>query len=513
MQYAQCYTDLHSCRPLGQWSSSSFVGSSTLSAAAFLITSAILGVSLDLLSPVAWARRSIGRRGEREAQRQSQTALAALDSEERALLHKTPSEAALAAGVQVGGDQLGRGRGSDTGGRGVSDRKGVARTGSEQPGVGEESSQGDIEGDLDPLPAASVVYLGSARETAAAAAADTQRSSLTPGARTSQEPTRPNRSQPRPALLQRLLETSDEEFPESQEPDSIPENAPGARQYHRIHTQEAGSGTSTGSSGRPGLGGHVRAEPHYSGAIPDRALEDVIAGAQRESEGGSWRPLDDLPPTGGEALGGRAPAGYRGVEGTGTGAGAGAGAGVGGATGAGVGGGSVSGKGDGNDATFDFPQYYSYNMTAFAVVLFYAPLAPVILPAGLLYFGYRFLVDKYNFLFVYRKSRKALGRHATDGAMVELVLQIKQLCLCGAVGAQAMFFWVKGDGVGSMSVLLGVVPLALGFLYVLSSTDHRQQNQSLMLSAFRERTVESVLRGRPIPYAVAAATLGMTQPL
>ncbi|MCI00039.1 transmemBrane protein 63B-like, partial [Trifolium medium] len=52
--------------------------------------------------------------------------------------------------------------------------------------------------------------------------------------------------------------------------------------------------------------------------------------------------------------------------------------------------------------TFDFAQYYAFNLTIFALTLVYCSFSPLVVPVGAVYFGYRYVVDKYNFLFVYR---------------------------------------------------------------------------------------------------------------
>ena len=110
---------------------------------------------------------------------------------------------------------------------------------------------------------------------------------------------------------------------------------------------------------------------------------------------------------------------------------------------------------------FDYPLYYSYNVTAFCIVLLYAPIAPLTVPAGLAFFLYRLAVDKYNFLFLYRQTARkrhevegngregdgsvALGRHISDRRLLLTVIHAMRSCLCLSLAGLAAVFMAKGD--------------------------------------------------------------------
>jgi hypothetical protein len=47
-------------------------------------------------------------------------------------------------------------------------------------------------------------------------------------------------------------------------------------------------------------------------------------------------------------------------------------------------------------------QYFAFKLIISAHTLIYYAFAPIVVLAGTSYFGYRYAVDKYNFLFVYR---------------------------------------------------------------------------------------------------------------
>ncbi|KAK3150420.1 hypothetical protein QOZ80_3AG0232910 [Eleusine coracana subsp. coracana] len=91
---------------------------------------------------------------------------------------------------------------------------------------------------------------------------------------------------------------------------------------------------------------------------------------------------------------------------------------------------------------FDFAQYYAFDLTIFALTMIYSLFAPLVVPVGAAYFGYRYLVDKYNFLFVYRVRGFPAGN---DGKLMDRVLCIMQFCVIFFLAAMLLFFAVQGD--------------------------------------------------------------------
>jgi len=91
---------------------------------------------------------------------------------------------------------------------------------------------------------------------------------------------------------------------------------------------------------------------------------------------------------------------------------------------------------------FDFAQYYAFDITIFALTMIYSLFAPLVVPVGAAYFGYRYLVDKYNFLFVYRVRGFPAGN---DGKLMDRVLCIMQFCVIFFLAAMLLFFAVQGD--------------------------------------------------------------------
>lgn len=116
--------------------------------------------------------------------------------------------------------------------------------------------------------------------------------------------------------------------------------------------------------------------------------------------------------------------------------------------------------------TFDFAQYYAFNLTIFALTMIYSLFAPLVVPVGAIYFGYRYVVDKYNFLFVYRLRGFPTGN---DGKLMDRVLCIMHFCVVLFLLSMLLFFSVQGD---SMK-LQAIFTLGLLFCYKVlpSKTD------------------------------------------
>ncbi|WOL05954.1 hypothetical protein Cni_G14685 [Canna indica] len=140
---------------------------------------------------------------------------------------------------------------------------------------------------------------------------------------------------------------------------------------------------------------------------------------------------------------------------------------------------------------FDFAQYYAFNLTIFALTMIYSLFAPLVVPVGAIYFGYRYMVDKYNFLFVYRARGFPAGN---DGKLMDRVLCITHFCVVLFLLSMLLFFSVQGD---SMK-LQAIFALVLLIFYKLlpSRTDAFQPS---LLEGIQ--TVDSFVDG-PTDYEV-----------
>ncbi|KAL9378158.1 hypothetical protein Peur_029493 [Populus x canadensis] len=141
--------------------------------------------------------------------------------------------------------------------------------------------------------------------------------------------------------------------------------------------------------------------------------------------------------------------------------------------------------------TFDFAQYYAFNLTIFALTLIYSSFAPLVVPVGAVYFGYRYVVDKYNFLFVYRVRGFPAGN---DGRLMDTVLCIMRFCVDLFLLSMLLFFSVQGD---SMK-LQAIFTLGLLVLYKLLPSDNESFQPALLE---RIQNVDSIVEG-PIDYEV-----------
>eukprot|EP01018_Ginkgo_biloba_P019401 Gb_36003 [translate_table: standard] len=150
--------------------------------------------------------------------------------------------------------------------------------------------------------------------------------------------------------------------------------------------------------------------------------------------------------------------------------------------------------------TFDFAQYYAFNLTIFALTLIYSTFAPLVVPVGASYFGYRYVVDKYNFLFVYRVRGFPAGN---DGKLMATVLRIMRVCVVLFLLSMLFFFSVRGDSGKLQFVftfgLLVFFCAKCGFDKLVSS-DNDGFQPSLLGGM---QTIESVVDG-PTEYEVFA---------
>lgn len=141
--------------------------------------------------------------------------------------------------------------------------------------------------------------------------------------------------------------------------------------------------------------------------------------------------------------------------------------------------------------TFDFAQYYAFNLTIFALTMIYCLFAPLVVPVGAFYFGYRYIVDKYNFLFVYRHRGFPAGN---DGKLIDRVLCIMHFCVVLFLLSMLLFFSVNGDS----TKLQAIFTLGLLFFYKLLPSRTNRFQPSILEGM---QNVDSFVEG-PTDYEV-----------
>ncbi|KAJ4964752.1 hypothetical protein NE237_016601 [Protea cynaroides] len=141
--------------------------------------------------------------------------------------------------------------------------------------------------------------------------------------------------------------------------------------------------------------------------------------------------------------------------------------------------------------TFDFAQYYAFNLTIFALTMIYSSFAPLVVPVGAVYFGYRYLVDKYNFLFVYRVRGFPPGN---DGKLMDRVLCIMRFCVDFFLLSMLLFFSVQGDS----NKLQAIFTLGLLVVYKILPSGRDRFRPTLLESI---QTVDSIVDG-PVDYEI-----------
>lgn len=140
---------------------------------------------------------------------------------------------------------------------------------------------------------------------------------------------------------------------------------------------------------------------------------------------------------------------------------------------------------------FDFAQYYAFNLTIFALTMIYSTFAPLVVPVGAVYFGYRYMVDKYNFLFVYRVRGFPAGN---DGRLMDTVLSIMRFCVDLFLITMLVFFSIHGD---SMK-LQAIFTLGLLVMYKLLPSGNDGFQPAILQGM---QTIDRVVEG-PIDYEV-----------
>lgn len=138
---------------------------------------------------------------------------------------------------------------------------------------------------------------------------------------------------------------------------------------------------------------------------------------------------------------------------------------------------------------FDFAQYYAFNLTIFALTMIYSSFAPLVVPVGAVYFGYRYIVDKYNFLYVYRVRGFPAGN---EGKLMDTVLCIMRFCVDLYLVSMLLFFSVKGDS----TKLQAIFTLGVLVMYKLLPSDTDRYHPALLRSI---QTVDSIIDG-PVDY-------------
>ncbi|KAL4186554.1 hypothetical protein AMTRI_Chr09g34520 [Amborella trichopoda] len=140
---------------------------------------------------------------------------------------------------------------------------------------------------------------------------------------------------------------------------------------------------------------------------------------------------------------------------------------------------------------FDFAQYYAFNLTIFALTMIYSSFAPIVVPVGAFYFGYRYVVDKYNFLFVYRVRGFPAGN---DGKLMDSVLCIMRFCVVLFLLSMLLYFSVQGDSMKLQAVCM----FGLLLLYKLLPSKNDGFQPALLESL---QNVDGVVDG-PMDYEV-----------
>jgi len=105
---------------------------------------------------------------------------------------------------------------------------------------------------------------------------------------------------------------------------------------------------------------------------------------------------------------------------------------------------------------FGYGMQYSWLLVIFATVLMFGCFIPLILPFGFVYFAYKYLVDKYNLVYVCPKI------YESDERILHTALNYVIFCIILCQSAVGGFYFLKGlvtQGVTVLSVMVLSVAL------------------------------------------------------
>eukprot|EP00899_Mesostigma_viride_P011603 jgi/Mesvir1/20443/Mv12338-RA.2 len=159
---------------------------------------------------------------------------------------------------------------------------------------------------------------------------------------------------------------------------------------------------------------------------------------------------------------------------------------------------------------FDFPHSHAFNLTVFTMTLSYATLAPVFLIPGTIYFGARYLVDKYNLLFVFPPQGPAFASGGKVMPTVLRTMRVAQVLYLFITGAY--LYWRGGTSFYQALVVFGLMGLA-SVRYLLERLCHPPPGGSGTLAnvaALELGSVEEVLQGQEPGYDFPEEVYQMT---
>jgi len=85
---------------------------------------------------------------------------------------------------------------------------------------------------------------------------------------------------------------------------------------------------------------------------------------------------------------------------------------------------------------FDLGYHIAFTSIIYSVVLIFSTVAPLITVFGALYFGIKYLIDKYNLLYIYPNEYKGQGRLYTRIVSLKYIgMVISQLIMFGLLVA------------------------------------------------------------------------------
>lgn len=133
-------------------------------------------------------------------------------------------------------------------------------------------------------------------------------------------------------------------------------------------------------------------------------------------------------------------------------------------------------------APFAYGMQYSWVLVIFATVLAFSSFIPLILPFGFAHFALKYLVDKYNLLYVCPKDREG------DGKILHMSLNYVIFCVVFCQVLLAFFFLLKGHFLQTSLVLgTSICSLSIYLFYTYRRKNFRRKRRRQIESMYRNR--------------------------
>jgi len=139
---------------------------------------------------------------------------------------------------------------------------------------------------------------------------------------------------------------------------------------------------------------------------------------------------------------------------------------------------------------FAYSVQYSWNLVIFAIVLMFGCFIPLILPFGFVHFGVKYIVDKYNLVYVCPKL------YESDGQILNTGLNYVIFCIILCQVVLGGFFAIKGQLLQGLVVLVvSIASISLFSYYSFRKQKFRKKQMHRIESVVKNREEQCLQLG------------------